>query len=137
CTACGARHFGHNAICSADGLEPASATTFARVPHLQRHNATILLMTASSATRRLRRGLYACATAVGNENSASIVIVLSCSRDSYFHTIRIHGRAHSSIPNETSRISWRQIRSKRLACVQFLRSIERCGSRTYLDLAFR
>src|SRR4030095_6149432 len=59
CTACGARHFGHDAICSADGLEPASATTFARVPHLQRHNATILVMTASSASGRLRRGLYA------------------------------------------------------------------------------
>ena len=49
CTACGARHFGHNTICSADGLEPASATTFARVPHLQRHNAIVLVMTAFSA----------------------------------------------------------------------------------------
>jgi hypothetical protein len=49
CIACGARHFGHEAICSADGMKP-SATTFTKVPHLQRHNATVLAMTASSAT---------------------------------------------------------------------------------------
>ena len=38
------------------------------------------------------------------------------------HTIHIHGRAHSNIPIETSRISLQQIRSKRLACVRCPRS---------------
>jgi len=61
---------------------------------------------------------------------------LSCSRESYCHTIHIHDMARSSIPIETSRISLRQIRSKRLACAQSLHSIEDSGSRICMDLAF-
>ena len=40
--------FGTGRICLARGLESASATTFTRVPHWQRHNVTVLAMTALS-----------------------------------------------------------------------------------------
>jgi len=39
-----------------------------------------------------------------------LVIALSCSHDSYSRTIRIHGKADSNTPIETSRIWWRQNR---------------------------
>jgi hypothetical protein len=37
-------HLGQAAICVAGKLESASATIFTGVPHLQRHNTTILAM---------------------------------------------------------------------------------------------
>src|SRR5215471_20351686 len=63
-------------------------------------------------------------------------IARPCSRESCCRTIHTHGKAHSSTPNETSRISWQQTRSTLPACVRFLHSIEHCGNRTYLDPAF-
>ena len=55
----GSRHVGHDAACVADEAESASATTFTRVPHVQRHNATILAMITSTFSNSMR-GFYAC-----------------------------------------------------------------------------
>ena len=55
----GSRHVGHDAACVADEAESASATTFTRVPHLQRHNATILAMITPTFSNCMR-GFYAC-----------------------------------------------------------------------------
>jgi hypothetical protein len=77
------------------------------------------------------------ATALANGNSAFIVIVLSCTRDSYFRTIRIHGKAHSNTHIGTSRTWLRPCRRKLLACVQFLHSTEHSGSRICSGLVLR
>jgi hypothetical protein len=58
---CGSQHFGHNATCLLGELESSSATTFTRVPHLQRQNANnILAITAPSFWIGLGWGLYVC-----------------------------------------------------------------------------
>jgi hypothetical protein len=61
------------------------------------------------------------------EYSATLVIVPSSTRETYFRTIRIHGTARSSIPIETSRTSSQRSQHMLLAGVQFRRSIESCG----------
>src|SRR5262249_28216001 len=62
--------------------------------------------------------------------SGTLLIVLSCSSESYCRTTHIHGRAHSSTPSGTSRTSLRQPPNMLRACVQFLRSIGGCGNQT-------
>ena len=55
----GSQQVGHDAACVADEAESASATTFTRVPHSQRHNATILVMITSTFSNSMH-GFYAC-----------------------------------------------------------------------------
>jgi hypothetical protein len=47
---CRLRHFGHEAVCVAGGLESISAMTLTEVPHIQRHIATIAVTIASSTS---------------------------------------------------------------------------------------
>jgi hypothetical protein len=61
---------------------------------------------------------------------------LSCTRESYFHSIHIHGRAHSTTSIETSRISLLRGQRNRRAVSGFFASIEDCDSRICFDLAF-
>jgi hypothetical protein len=62
-------HFGHDAICIAgNGSEFTLATTFTRVPHLQRHIDTFATIRASSASCTCAAGFYACENAEANRN---------------------------------------------------------------------
>src|SRR5262245_43172945 len=52
------------------------------------------------------------------------------------NTTRLHGRADSSTPTKTYRLSWRPYQYAAGTNVESLHSIEHCGSRICLDLAF-
>jgi hypothetical protein len=61
--------------------------------------------------------------------SGYVIIALSCSRETYFRTIRTRGTAHSNTPTETSRISWLR---RRIGRHHLERAMERHEHRGFL-----